>query len=85
MDAVRVFFAVRVREVAEQHDCGALVRVGDDACAGETRLAECVRRDARAHELFAVQFPAECRAGVLGGGGARGYELRGIFLREGKE
>ena len=40
MDAVRVFFAVRVREVAEQHDGGALAWVGDDACSGEARFAE---------------------------------------------
>ena len=59
MDAVCVRFAVRVREVAEQHDGASLVGVRDDACARESRLAESLRRNLRAHESGRVQLPAE--------------------------
>ena len=68
VDAVGVRFAVRVGEVAEQYDGGSLVGVGYNACAGESRFSEGAGRNFYAHELGAVQFPAEGGAGVFCGG-----------------
>ena len=60
MNPVGVRFAVRISEVAEENDGASLVRVGDNTCACESRLAECLRRDLCAPELACVQLPAEC-------------------------
>ena len=65
VDAVGVCFAVRVGEVAKQHDGSPPVRISNDACPGESRFTEGMRRNLGAHELGAIQLPAESGAGVF--------------------